>query len=121
MRPFEMNMGSSRQNWEEFSNEAVKQAMDMPHNRRCDCHLKPAPSPTPQVACMCRTWPISAPTAVLHAAFKSPSRLAFDQARRLSTVLSMATIQETARNLQNSIAEPLDHKHIGLIGGKSHG
>ena len=41
MTPFEMNMGSSRQNWEEFSNEAVKQVMDMPHNRRCNRHTKP--------------------------------------------------------------------------------
>lgn len=43
MTPFKMNMGSSRQYWEEFSNEAVKRVMDMPLNRRCNRHIKPAP------------------------------------------------------------------------------
>lgn len=45
MTPFEMNMGSSRQNWEEVSNEAVKHVMDTPHNRRCNRHTKPVPLP----------------------------------------------------------------------------
>ena len=51
MTPFEMNMGSSRQYWEEFSNEAVKQVVDMPHNRRCNRHTKPVPPPHASGGC----------------------------------------------------------------------
>jgi len=116
-----MNMGSSRQSWGEFSNEAVKQVMDMPHNRRCNRHTVPVPLPHASGVCHVSGLADFSPDCRSACSLPTPSRLAIDQARRLSAVLSMATIQETARNLQNSIAEPLDHKHIGLIGGKSHG